>query len=173
MRLFIVIVFCFLLSGCGLFNKTKKIDRQLEAAKVSKNVELSTDTKQETVDKSISNETKKEESKGEIKIYPKPGAPVVVGADGTVTGEVDSIITNVRRKSDEAKNLAKDVKETLQKKSDSIASSDSTGRKENYALDQKKETSMKGILSNYIGWLIFLIPLLLFLFWYFGIKRKT
>jgi len=163
---------CTLISGCGLFKKTKRIDRALDAAEVSKNVVLSTDTKQETVDKSTSNETKKEESDGQVKVYPKPGTAVVVGADGSVSGEVDSVISNVRKKSDEARNIAKDVQETLQQKADSVASSDSTGRKESYKLDQKKEPSMKGILSNYLGWAILLVILIGFLLWYFGIKPK-
>lgn len=172
MRLIIIIIACLLLSGCGLFNKTKRIDRRMEAAEVSKNVVVSTDTQKQTVDKSVSSETKKEESDGQVKVYPKPGTPVVVGSDGTVTGEVDSVINNVRRKSDEAKSLAKDVKEDLQKKADSIASSDSTGGKEIYNLDQKKETSIKGILSNYLGLAILLVILIAFLLWYFGIKPK-
>ena len=116
MKLIIAIVVCFLLSGCGLFNKTKRVDRQLDAVEVSKSVILSTDTQQETVDKSVSNENKTEETHGQLKVYPKPGTSVTVGPDGSVTGEVDSVINNVRQKSKEAKNLVKDVKDNLQKK---------------------------------------------------------
>lgn len=172
MRILLVVLVCALLTGCGLFKKTKRIDRQLDAVEVSKDVQVKTDIEAENIDKSKTEETRKEESEGSTKIYPKPGTHTTVSPDGSVTGEIDSVVNNVKKKTDAARNIAADLKETLRKKSDSIALSDSTGHKETYNLDKVSKPDGVGILSNYIGWAILIVILLAFPLWYFGVRRK-
>ncbi len=173
MRILLVVLVCALLTGCGLFKKTKRIDRQLDAVEVTKDVQVKTASESEKIDKTKTEESRREESEGNTKIYPKPGTQTTVAPDGSVTGEIDSVVNNVKKKTDAARNIAADLKETLRKKSDSTASSDSTGHKETYNLDKVSKPDGVGILSNYIGWAIFLLIIIIVgAWWFFGVGKK-
>lgn len=172
MRIIIILIVCILMSGCGLFRKTTKIDKSSVSVSTSSDVQVSTDVKVDKVEKSTDKTITSSHSDEQLKIFPKPGTDVKIGPDGSMTLEVDSIVSSIKKKTNEARNLTNEVTNNFRKKSDSIAEKDSITRQENYKKDVVKDPSPKGILSNWLGGGIVLICLVAFILWYFGIKRK-
>ena len=172
MRITIILIVCILLSGCGLFRKTTKIDKNSVSVSTSSDIQVSTDVKVDKVEKSTDKTVTSSQSDDQVKVYPKPGTEVNIWPDGSMTLEADSIISNTKRKTNEARDLTNQVTTNLQKKVDSIASKDSTFKQENYKKEVVKEPSPKAILSNWIGAGIVLIVFVAFLLCYFGIKRN-
>lgn len=163
---------CALLTGCGLFKKSKKIDKTLTSIEVSKEVKVSTDTKKEQVDRSITDVKSSVQSDESTKFYPTKGTEVKINPDGSMTFHADSIIQKARRNSNEAKNIANDIKNTLDQKADSASN-------ENGKLEQKQSSFVKNsepdkwvIFVSKVGWAIFAVMVLGFVFWYFKIKRQ-
>ncbi|CDT03478.1 hypothetical protein BN1088_1433005 [Sphingobacterium sp. PM2-P1-29] len=159
------------MTGCGLFRKTTKIDKSSVSVSTSSDIQVSTDVKVDKVEKSTDKTVTSTEIDDQVKVYPKPGTEVKIAADGSMTLQVDSIVANTKKKTNEARNLTNQVTTNLQKKVDSIAAKDSTSKHENYKKYVVKEPSTKGIISNYIGGGIILVGLLAFLLWYFKINR--
>ncbi|WP_099369586.1 hypothetical protein [Sphingobacterium sp. 1.A.5] len=173
MRIFIMVMVCALLTGCGLFKKSKKIDKTLSSIEVSKDVKVSTDTKKEQVDRSKTDVKSNVQSDESTKVYPTKGTEVKINPDGSMTFHADSIIQKARRNSNEAKNIANDIKNTLDQKADSASN-------ENGKLEQKQSSFVKnsepdkwGIFVSKIGWAIaFLVILIGVCWWFFGMKKK-
>jgi len=172
MRIIIMTMVCALLTGCGLFKKSKKIDKTLTSIEGSKDVKVSTDTKKEQVDRSKTDVKSSVQSDESIKVYPTKGTEVKINPDGSMTFHADSIIQKARRNSNEAKNIANDIKNTLNQKADSASN-------ENGKLEQKQSSFVKNsepdkwvIFVSKVGWAIFAVMVLGFVFWYFKIKRQ-
>lgn len=172
MKITMIIIVCILMTGCGLFRKTTKIDKHSVAVNTSSDVKVLTDIQIDNVEKSTDKTITSSQSDDQVKIYPKPGTEVTIGADGSMTLQADSIISNTKKKTDQARDLTNQVTTNLQKKVDSIEAKDSMSKQENYNKDVIKEPNVKGILFNWIAGGLVLIGFIAFLFWYFGIKKK-
>lgn len=172
MRITMILIVCILMSGCGLFRKATKIDKNSVSVSTSSDIQVSTDVKVDKVEKSTDKTVTSSQSDDQVKVYPKPGTEVNIWPDGSMTLEADSIISNTKKKTNEARDLTNQVTTNLQKKVDSIAAKDSTSKQDNYRKDIVKDPSPKGILSNWIGGGIVLIGFVAFLLWYFRIKRN-
>ncbi|MDH5825780.1 hypothetical protein [Sphingobacterium faecium] len=173
MRLTIILMVCILMSGCGLFRKTTKIDKHSVSVNTSSDVKVATDVKVDKVEKSSDKTISSSQSDDQIKIFPRPGTEVKIAPDGSMTLEADSIIANTKKQTNEARNLTNEVTTNLKKKSDSIAAKDSTSKQEDYNKGVVKEPDASGIFSNWIGVGIVMVGLLAFILWYFGIKGKS
>lgn len=173
MRIIIMAMVCALLTGCGLFKKSKKIDKTLTSVEVSKDVKVSSDIKKEQIDKSKTDVKSSVQSEENTKVYPTKGTVVKINPDGSMTFQADSIIQKARRNSNEAKNIANDIKNTWDQKADSVA--EEKGKKEEKKQSEEK-TSIpdKGaIFVNKIGWAVaILIILIVAAWWFFGIGRR-
>lgn len=172
MRMTMILIVCILMSGCGLFRKTTKIDKSSVSVITSSDIQVSTDVKVNKVEKSTDKTVTSTQSDDQVKIFPKPGTEVKIGPDGSMTLQADSIISNTKKKTDQARDLTNQVTTNLQKKVDSIAAKDSTSKQEGYKKDIIKDPSPKGIFSTWVGGGVLLIGFIAFLLWYFGIKRK-
>jgi len=170
MRITMILIVCILMSGCGLFRKATKIDKSSVSVSTSSDIQVSTDVKVDKVEKSTDQTVTSTQSDDQVKIFPKPGTEVKISADGSMTLEADSIISNTKRKTNEARDLTNQVTTNLQKKVDSIAAKDSVSKQENYKKDITKEPSVKGIFSNWIGWALGVLIIAIGLIWY--LKRK-
>ena len=90
-----------------------------------------------------------------------------------MTFQADSIIQKARRNSNEAKNIANDIKNTLDQKADSAA--EEKGKKEEKKKSEERtSTPDKGaIFVNKIGWAVGILLVLVFgAWWFFGIGRR-
>jgi len=173
MRIIIISMVCALLTGCGLFKKSKKIDKTLTSIEVSKDVKVSSDTKKEQVDRSITDVKSSVQSDESTKVYPTKGTEVKINPDGSMTFHADSIIQKARRNSNEAKNIANDIKNTWDQKADSVA--EEKGKKEEKKQSEERtSTPDKGALFvNKIGWSVaILIILIVCAWWFFGTGRR-
>jgi hypothetical protein len=172
MRIFIISIVCILLSGCGLFRKTTKVNKQLDAVSVSSDVQVSTETNAGKVDKT--KETEKTSSEGEekVKVYPTPGTEVKVDKDGSMTFKADSIVSYTKHKTNQARQILNDIKEDLSQKIGISAKKDSTDEKKVETKDVDRRPSASGIFSNWIAGGLVVVGILAFLLWYFGIRPK-
>jgi len=170
MRLILITIVCILLSGCGLFRKTTKVNKHLDAVAVSSDVKVSTETTSGKVDKT--KETEKTSSEGEekVKVYPTPGTEVKIEPDGSVTFKADSIVSFTKRKTDQAREILKDIRENLHQNINSSAKKDSTTEKKLETKDIDKKPSATGIFSNWIGWAIGLLIVICGVVWF--LRRK-
>lgn len=166
MRITIILIVCILLSGCGLFRKATKIDKSSVSVSTSSEIQVSTDVKVDKVEKSTDQTVTSTQSNDQVKIFPKPGTEVNIWPDGSMTLEADSIISNTKKKTNQARDLTNQVTTSLQKKVDSLAAMDSTSKQENYKKEVVKEPSTKGILSNWIGWAFGVLIVAVGLIWY-------
>ncbi|MDM1294304.1 hypothetical protein HX021_08330 [Sphingobacterium sp. N143] len=170
MRLTLILIVCILLSGCGLFRKTTKINKQLDAVSVSSDVKVSTETTTGKVDKSKETSNTTSETDDKLKIFPTPGTDVKVGPDGSVTFKADSIVSYTRRKTNQARNILKDVAESFKQTKDSLAGRDSTDRRQRETKDIDQQPSATGIFSNWIGWAMGLLIVVCGIIWF--LRRK-
>ena len=90
-----------------------------------------------------------------------------------MTYQADSIIQKARRNSNEAKNIANDIKNTLDQKADSVAE-EKGNKEEKKQSEERTSTPDKGaIFVNKIGWVVaILIVLIVGAWWFFGIGRR-
>lgn len=171
MRIILIILTCILLSGCGLFKKSKRVDRSLTAVETARDINVKKDTKQETVDQSKTDIRRSTQSDEKLKIYPKMGTQVKVSPDGSVTMEVDSIVANVRRNADEAKSIANDVKQTWEQKADSAAREEENRQEKKESIQKESEPDTWALFVNKIGWAVGLVVVIGFLLWWFLGRR--
>lgn len=173
MKNILILIFCALLSGCGLFKKSKRIDRTLKSVEVSKEIEVKTETNQEQVDRSKTDVKSSIQTDEKTKVYPTLGTEVKINPNGSMVFQADSIIQDIKRNSYEAKNIVNDIISSLNHKKDSAKNE---GRKEEQKNDQIEETKVpdKGaIFVNKIGWAVaFLVILIGVCWWFFGIGRR-
>ena len=162
---------CALLTGCGLFKKSKKIDKTLNSVEVSKDVKVSSDIKQEQIDKSKTDIKSSVQSDESTKVYPTKGTEIKINPDGSMTFQADSIIQKARRNSNEAKNIANDIKNSLDQKADSASNENGNMGKKQISVVKNSEPDKWAIFVSKIGWAIFAVIVLGFVFWYFKIKR--
>ncbi|MCW8314226.1 hypothetical protein K7A41_23575, partial [Sphingobacterium sp. InxBP1] len=113
MRLFLITTVCILFSGCGLFRKTTKINKQLDAVSVSSDVKVSTETSAGKVDKTKETTNTTSEGEDKVKVYPTPGTDLKIDPDGSMTFRADSIVSFTKRKTDQAREILKDIRENL------------------------------------------------------------
>ncbi|WP_153846295.1 hypothetical protein [Sphingobacterium paramultivorum] len=170
MRVFIIAIVCILLSGCGLFRKTTKIKKQLDAVAVSSDVKVSTETTEGKVDKTKETFNATTESDDKVMVYPTPGTDVKVAPDGSVTFKADSIVSFTKRKTDQAREILKDIKEDLHQNINASAKKDSTDEKKTEIKNIERRPSATGILSNWIGWGFGLLIVICGLIWV--LRRK-
>ena len=174
MRIIIIAMVFALLTGCGLFKKSKKIDKTLMSIEVRKDVKVSTDTKKEQVDRSTTDVRSNVQSDESTKVYPTKGTEIKINPDGSMTFQADSIIQKARRNSNEAKNIATDIKNTWDQKADSVA--EEKGKKEEKKQSEERtSTPDKGaILVSKIGWSIAIFFVLITgAWWFFGYRRNN
>lgn len=170
MRITIILIVCILMTGCGLFRKTTKIDKRSVSVSTSSDVKVSADIQIDNVEKSTDKTVTSTQSDDQVKIYPKPGTEVTIGSDGSMKLQADSIVAKTRKKTDEARDLVNQVTNNLRKKTDSLAKKDSVSKEEKYNKDVIKEPSAEGIFSNWIGWGIAVLIIGIGLIWY--LRRK-
>lgn len=163
---------CALLTGCGLFKKSKKIDKTLTSVEVSKDVKLSSDIKQEQIDKSKTDVKSSTQSEENTKVYPTKGTEIKINPDGSMTFQADSIIQKARRNSNEAKNIVNDIKNTLDQKADSASNENGKMEQKQSSVVKNSEPDKWAIFVSKVGWAIFAVMVLGFVFWYFKIKRQ-
>jgi len=154
MRIFLITVVCILFSGCGLFRKTTKVNKQLNAVSVSSDVKVSTETTEGKVDKTKETFNATTESDDKVLVYPTPGSDVKVAPDGSVTFKADSIVSFTKRKTDQAREILRDIRENLHQNISVAAKKDSSDKKQIETKDIDKRPSSTGIFSNWIGWAI-------------------
>lgn len=165
-----ILIVCILMTGCGLFRKTTKIDKHSVDVSTSSDVKVSTDIQVDNVEKSTDKTVSSTQTDDQVKIYPKPGTEVTIGADGSMKLQADSIVAKTRKKTDEARDLVNEVTNNLRKKTDSLAKKDSTSKEKVYNKDVVKDPSAKGIFSNWIGWGLGVLIVAIGVIWY--IRRK-
>lgn len=170
MRIFLITVVCVLLSGCGLFRKTTKINKQLDAVAVSSDVKVSTETTSGKVDKSKETLNTSSSSDDKVTVYPTPGTDVKIDPDGSVRFKADSIVSFTKRKTDQARQILNDIKEDLSQNIAVSAKKDSADKKQIETKDIEKRPTSTGIFSNWIGWAIGLLILICGIIWW--VRRK-
>lgn len=170
MRIFLITLVCILLSGCGLFRKTTKINKQLDAVSVSSDVKVSSETTSGKVDKTKETVNTSSNSDDKVKVYPTPGTDVKIDPDGSVTFKADSIISFTKRKTDQAREILKDIKEDLHQNLSVSAKKDSTNEKKTETKDVDKQPSVTGIFWNWIGWAVGFLILIFGVIWFLRSK---
>lgn len=170
MRLTLITIVCILLSGCGLFRKTTKISKQLDAVSVSKDVKVSSEMTTGKVDKSKETVNTSSESDNKLKIFPTPGTDVKVDTDGSITFKADSIVAYTKNKTNQARQILKDIKEDLSQKIGIAAKKDSSDKKESETKDIVRQPSATGIFSNWLGLAVGLLIVVYGLIWF--LRRK-
>lgn len=170
MRIFLITVVCILFSGCGLFRKTTKVNKQLDAVAVSSDVKVSTETTEGKVDKTKETFNATTESDDKVMVYPTPGTDVRVDPDGSVTFKADSIVSFTKRKTDQAREILRDIRENLHQNVNLSAKKDSTNEKQSEIKDIDKKPSATGIFSNLIGFGAGLLIVSFVIIWF--LKRK-
>lgn len=170
MRIFVIIVVCILLSGCGLFRKTTKISKQLDAVSVSSEVKVFTETSTGKVDKSKETVNTSSESEDKVKVYPTPGTDVKVAPDGSVTFKADSIVSYTKNKTNQARQILNDIKEDLSQKIGVTSKKDSTDEKKIETKYVDRRPSATGIFSNWIGWAVGFLIVICGVIWF--LKRE-
>lgn len=172
MRLTLITIVCILLSGCGLFRKTTKISKQLDAVSVSNDVKVSSEMTTEKVDKSKESTNTSSESDNKLKIFPTPGTDVKVDPDGSVTFKADSIVAYTKNKTNQARQILNDIKEDLRQKVGVTAKKDSSDRKQSETKDIVRQPSATGIFSNWIALGALIIGVISYFLWYFGKNKR-
>lgn len=170
MRIFLITIVCILLSGCGLFRKTTKTIKQLDAVSVSSDVKVSAEVTTGKVDKSKEISNTSSESEDKVKVYPTPGTDVKVAPDGSVTFKADSIVSYTKHKTNQARKILNDIKEDLTQRVAVTAKKDSTDKKQVETKDVDRRPSATGIFSNWLGWAIGLLIVICGLIWW--IRKK-
>jgi uncharacterized protein YceK len=173
MRIFLIIVVCILLSGCGLFRKTTKINKQLDAVSVSSDVKMSTETTEGKMDKTKETFNATTEIDDKVMVYPTPGTDVKVAPDGSVTFKADSIVSFTKRRTDQAREILKDIRYNLHQNVKTSSKKDSTNEKRIDVKDVDMRPSVTGIFSNYLAIGLIIIGFLVFLVWHFRFKNKN
>jgi len=154
------------LSGCGLFHKTTKVNKQLDAVAVSSDVRVSTETKEGKVDKTKETFNESTESENKVKVYPMPGTDVKIDPDGSVTFKADSIVSFTKRKTDQAREILNDIKEDLHQNVNLSAKKNSSDKKHNETKDVDRRPSATSIFYNWIGFAIGLLILICGVIWW-------
>jgi hypothetical protein len=170
MRLILITIVCILLSGCGLFRKTTKVNKHLDAVSVSSDVNVSTETTTGKVDKSNETSQSASEGEGKVKVYPTPGTDVKVAPDGSVTFKADSIVSYTKHKTNQARQILNDIKEDLSQKIGVSVKKDSSDKKQVDTKDIDRRPSATGIFSNWIGWAIGSLIVICGVIWF--LRRK-
>lgn len=170
MRIFLITIVCILLSGCGLFRKTTKVNRQLDAVSVSSDVKVSTETTEGKVDKTKEMYNATTESNDKVKVYPTPGTDVKVDPDGSITFKADSIVSFTKRKTDQAREILKDIRENLHQNISLSSKKDSTDERKTETKDVERRPSSTGIFSNWIGWAVGFLIVICGVIWF--LRRK-
>lgn len=170
MRIFLITVVCILFSGCGLFRKTTKFNKQLDAVSVSSDVKVSTENTEGKVDKTKETFNTTTESDDKVKVYPTPGTDVKVAPDGSVTFKADSIVSFTKRKTDQAREILRDISENLHQNVNLSAKKDSSYKKQIETKDVDRQPSATGIFSNWIGLSVGLLILTFGTIWF--LRRK-
>lgn len=159
-------IVCILLSGCGLFRKTTKINKQLNSVSVSSDVKVSTETTEGKVDKTKETLNATSESNDKVKVYPTPGSEVKIDPDGSVTFKADSIVSFTKRKTDQVRQILNDIKEDLHQNISVSVKKDSTDEKKTETKDVDKQPSVTGIFWNWIAWGVGILIISIGLIWY-------
>lgn len=173
MRLIIMALILSLLTGCGLFKKSKRIEKTLKSVEVSKEIKSTLETEKNKVDRSNIEVKSNLQTDEKTKVYPTKGTEIKLNPDGSMTFQADSIIQNAKRNSNEAKNIVKDIISSLNKKKDSM---ENEGRKEiqkdDHVIKESKPDKWAVFVNN-IGWFVGAAILLIILaWWFFGIGRR-
>lgn len=161
-----------LLTGCGLLNKSKRIDKTLKSTEVNKEIKVSTDTKQEHIDNTKTDVKTTSQSEENTKVYPTKGTEIKINPDGSMTFQADSIIQNARRNSDEAKSIANDVKSRLDRKVDSASNENEKMTQKQAQVIKESKPNILAVLMSKIGWGIAFAIVVIAVFIYFRIKRR-
>ncbi|WP_312189733.1 hypothetical protein [Sphingobacterium sp.] len=137
----------------------------MDAVAVSSDVKLSTETTSGTVDKTKETLNSTFESEDKVKVYPTPGTDVKVDPDGSVTFKADSIVSFTKRKTDQAREILRDIRENLHQDVNLSAKKDSTSEKILETKDVDKKPSATGIFSNWLGFAIAFLIVAMFVIW--------
>jgi len=166
-----ILIVCALLTGCGLFRKTTKVNKQLNnTVSVSSDVKVSTETTTGKVDKTKETEKTSSEDEEKVKVYPTPGTDVKVAPDGSVTFKADSIVSFTKRKTDQAREILKDIRKNLHQNINTSVKKDSSNKKLEETKDTDRRPSATGFFSNWLGWAIGLLIVICGVIWF--LRRK-
>lgn len=172
-RILFIALACLVLSGCGIFRKSKRSEKSLNKVEIDKDIQVSTEATVKETGRVEENTRAVTSSDGKTKVYPTLGAEVKIGPDGTITTKADSIKQDTRRQTEEARNIVGEVSKELQHKKDSVEKS--AEQKESQKENKKSESkpSTWGIWSNWLGAGLAITIVITFLQWWFGIKREN
>ncbi|OYD41147.1 hypothetical protein [Sphingobacterium cellulitidis] len=173
MKNLVIIIVCILLSGCGLFKKSKRIDKTLKSVEVSKETKSTLETEKNKVNRSKIEVKSNLQTNEKTKVYPTKGTEIKLNPDGSMTFQADSIIQDAKRNTHEAKNIVKDIISNLNKKKDSM---ENEGRKEvqkeNHIIKESVPDKWAVFVNN-LGWFIGAAILIIILaWWFFGFRKK-
>ncbi|MCW8309657.1 hypothetical protein K7A41_00260, partial [Sphingobacterium sp. InxBP1] len=99
-----------------------------------------------------------------------PGTDLKIDPDGSMTFRADSIVSFTKRKTDQAREILKDIRENLHQNVNASAKKDSTDENKIETKDIERRPSATGILSNWIGLAIGLLIVAFGI--YFGFRKK-
>lgn len=174
MKNLVIIFVCILISGCGLFKKSKRIDKSLKSIEISKEIKASNETEKNQLDRSKIEVKSYLQTDERTKVYPTKGTEIKLNHDGTMTFQADSIIQDAKRNSNEARLIANNIISSLNQKKESM---EKEGRKEVQKENHIVKESVPdkwAIFINNIGWFIGVAILIIIMAWWFlGIGKKT
>lgn len=147
MKWVILIPLLAMITSCGVFTKKSSSSfKEKQAYSISKKSDVKKGSilneSALTLDKSEINK----KNNNRIIIYPKIGSKVTIGEDGSVTGEIDSVVKNFNESTQQLNNIIGDLNRTLQNTSDSTGQEDSKAEEE-VVIKEKVKTPDKGSIT--------------------------
>lgn len=173
-RLILLTIVCTLISGCGLFKKTTKVEeKQVNKVEVEHNRSENIEAEQKTKEESNVSDKSTERTKRDIDSYTSIEADEIEITEGGIKAKGN--VKYSGNLTDKSENERKsDLTATQKKESDAKYSNETKeGNKEEIKQESKQvekvsEPSGKGIMVGWIGAAVFVIILL----WYLGVKKK-
>lgn len=129
--------------GCGIFRKSKRSAKSWDKVESTPDVKVSTDLAIKESGLVEENTRVLSSSGGQTKVYPKSGVQTTVSPDDTITTEADNVVQNTKRQEQ---------------------------RQEEKTSESKP--SFWGIWGMWIGIGCAVVIGIVFLLWWFGVKRK-
>lgn len=148
MKVGFFIVVCVLLAGCGLFNRTKKIDQQAERMELMKESAVRELLRSKRVDQSTEGLRAFSFNHGQWMVYPREGADLIVRPDGSLSVQADSMLGSHSQYLGFSQLRDLNSVENLLIQRDSISSADSLSLIESYQKSVVSRPAFWGVLAN-------------------------
>lgn len=156
----LIILISLCISSCGLFRKSSRVDTNLQRSEVNRTVDVKTNTTNVEIDQKKDNSITTTNEGEKVKVYPKKDGSITILPDGTITGQVDSIIRDVKRTTKEARNIITEAKKSLQQTKDSTNKSKEETQQKTKIKEKESRPDMLGTIAMYIGIGILIIALI-------------